>query len=95
MIAIVNALNKKLVNAGSVTLISVMWSSSSVSDGIYMGITEKLIYGLNNQELIVLGFERVVLDGNNNVSAETVKESIDSILSKYKNFDIKKLNAKN
>ena len=60
-----------------------------------MGITEKLIYGLNNQELIVLGFERVVLDGNNNVSAETVKESIDRILSKYKNFDIKKLNAKN
>jgi hypothetical protein len=81
MIAIVNALNKKLVNAGSVTLISVMWSSSSVSDGIYMGLTEKLTYGLNNQELIV--------------SAKKVKEYIDSILSKYKNFDIKKLNGKN
>jgi len=39
MIAIVNALNKKLVNVGSVTLISVMWSSPSVSDEIYMGIT--------------------------------------------------------
>ena len=83
------------MNARSVTLISDMWSSSSVSDGSYMGLTAKLTYGIGNQELIVLGFERVVPDDNNNVSAEKVKESIDSILSKYKDLDKKKLSGKN